>query len=87
MLGVLYRLAGRLRRLVRDQYGQDLVEYALLVGFLAVSAGAFIPGVADPIKIIFVKVSFLLSPECIGSPGNAGSSNGCGPPTTPGGFL
>ena len=80
---MLYRLAGRLRRLVRDQYGQDMVEYALLAGFLAVSAGAIIPGVSDHIKIIFVKMSYLLSPECIGSPGNGGSSNGCGPPTTP----
>lgn len=73
--------------MVRDQYGQDLVEYALLVGFLAVSAGAFIPGVADPINFIWVKISYLLSPECMGSPGNGGASNGCGPATTPGGFL
>ena len=80
---MLYRLARRLRQLVFDRYGQDMVEYALLAGFLAVSAGAIIPGVSDHIKIIFVKVSYLLSPECIGSPGNAGASNGCGPSSLP----
>ena len=84
---MLYRLVRRLRRLVCDQYGQDMVEYALLAGFLAVSAGAVIPGATDPIKTIWVKISYLLSPECIGSPGNSGSSNGCGPSTTPTGFL
>ena len=82
---MLYRLVGRLRRLVCDQYGQDMVEYALLAGFLAVSAGALIPGATDPIKTIWVKISYLVSPECMGAPGNP-SSNGCGPPTTPPGW-
>ena len=76
---------GRLRRLVCDQCGQDLVEYALLAGFLATGAGATIPGVAEPIQVIFVKMSYLLSPECLGAPGNSGS-NGCGPASTPPGW-
>ena len=79
---MLYRIVRRLRRLVSDQYGQDMVEYALLAGFLAVSAGAVLPGISDPIKTIWVKTSHLLSPECQGAPGNP-ESNGCGPPTTP----
>jgi len=30
----------RFRRFLRDQCGQDMVEYVLLAGFVAVSAGA-----------------------------------------------
>ena len=59
-----------------------MVEYALLAGFLAVSAGATIPGTADSISTIFLKIRYLTGPECLGAPGNP-SSNGCGPPTTP----
>ena len=77
---------GRLRRFVCDQYGQDMVEYALLAGFLATAAGAAIPGVAKPIEVIFLKMSHLLSPECMGAPGNP-SSNGCGPAVRPPGQL
>ena len=29
-----------------EEDGQDLVEYALLVGFIAVAAGAILPGVS-----------------------------------------
>ena len=29
----------------RDNRGQDLIEYALMAGFVAVSAGALMPGV------------------------------------------
>ena len=50
-------ILSRLRRLIRDKRGQDLVEYALLVGFLAVSAGAFLPDVGDDLKNIYSKVS------------------------------
>lgn len=43
-----------LRRFLRSTSGQDLVEYALLAGFVAVGAGALIPyGVAEPITKIF----------------------------------
>ena len=60
---MLRRLAGRLRRLELARQGQDLVEYALPAGIPAAAAGAVIPGVAEPIKIIFVKMSYLLSPR------------------------
>lgn len=40
---------------------QDLIEYALLVGFLAVAAGAFIPySVTAPVSKIFSKIEFYL---------------------------
>jgi Flp pilus assembly pilin Flp len=48
----------RLReKLLRDIKGQDLIEYALMAGFVAVAAGAIMPGVATSISTIFSKVS------------------------------
>lgn len=44
-----------------DDRAQDLVEYSLLAGFIAVAAGAFIPDIADSVNIIFSKVVSQLS--------------------------
>jgi Flp pilus assembly pilin Flp len=41
----------------RDIHGQDLVEYALMSGFVAVAAGAIIPGVSVSISRIFSNVA------------------------------
>ena len=41
--------------------GQDLVEYALMAGFVAVSAGALFPPVATSISTIFSKITSLLT--------------------------
>lgn len=41
--------------------GQDLIEYALMAGFVAVAAGAIMPGVASQISDIFSKVSSVLT--------------------------
>ena len=49
------------QRILRDKRGQDLIEYALMAGFVAVAAGAIMPGVADSISTIFSKVSSVLS--------------------------
>lgn len=43
-------------RLMKDTRGQDLIEYALMAGFIAVAAGAIVPGVATSIKEIFSKL-------------------------------
>lgn len=40
-----------------DQHGQDLVDYALVAGFMAVAAGAISPVVADGINVVFSKLS------------------------------
>ena len=48
-------------RIWRDQLGQDLIEYALLAGFVAVAAGAMIPPVSPSISTIFSKVTSLLT--------------------------
>jgi len=45
----------------KDQNGQDLIEYALMAGFVAVSAGAIMPGVATSISTIFSKVASVMS--------------------------
>jgi pilus assembly protein Flp/PilA len=44
-------------RIWTDTHGQDLIEYALMAGFVAVSAGAIMPGVATNISKIFSKVA------------------------------
>ena len=44
----------------RDTRGQDLVEYALMAGFVAVAAGAIMPGVASSINIVFSKVNSVM---------------------------
>ena len=45
----------------KDTRGQDLIEYALMAGFVAVAAGAIMPGVADTISTIFSKVASTMS--------------------------
>lgn len=47
-------------QIVRDTRGQDLIEYALMAGFVAVAAGAIMPGVASSINIIFSKVNSIM---------------------------
>ena len=50
----LYRV---ILRLAQDERGQDLVEYALLAGFIAVAAGAVLPSISSNISIIFSKMA------------------------------
>jgi Flp pilus assembly pilin Flp len=45
----------------KDRRGQDLIEYALMAGFVAVAAGAIMPNVATSISQIFSKVASVLS--------------------------
>jgi pilus assembly protein Flp/PilA len=52
----LYRFFCKLV-ILRDTRGQDLIEYALMAGFVAVAAGAIMPGVSHSISTIFSKVS------------------------------
>ena len=49
----------RLRPL-KGTRGQDLIEYALMAGFVAVAAGAVMPGVASS-STIFSKVGSVLA--------------------------
>ena len=45
----------------KDTRGQDLIEYALMAGFVAVAAGAIMPGVSSSIRTIFSKVSSVMT--------------------------
>ena len=47
--------------LLRNKKGQDLIEYALMAGFVAVAAGAIMPGVADSINVVFSKVNSVMA--------------------------
>ena len=46
---------------LKDTSGQDLIEYALMAGFVAVAAGAMMPNLATSISEIFSKVTSVLS--------------------------
>jgi pilus assembly protein Flp/PilA len=48
-------------KLWTDKRGQDLIEYALMAGFVAVAAGAIMPGVASSISTIFSKVASVMA--------------------------
>ena len=55
------KLYSLILKLQRDERGQDMVEYALLAGFIAVAAGGLLPGIADGISIIFSKMGSLIN--------------------------
>ena len=52
-----------------DNRGQDLIEYALMAGFVAVASGAIMPGVASSISVIFSRVASVMSSAS--APGSA----------------
>jgi len=56
MKNLTTKLYVRLMGLKNNSKGQDLIEYALMAGFVAVAAGAIMPGVATQISTIFSKV-------------------------------
>jgi len=48
-------------RIWSDNRGQDLIEYALMAGFVAIAAGAIMPGVSSSISKIFSRVSSVMT--------------------------
>lgn len=55
MNNILFKIYYRLQR---ETEGQDLVEYALVAGFVAVTGGAFFPAsIAPNISGIFSKIT------------------------------
>ncbi|MBK9169790.1 MAG: Flp family type IVb pilin [Bryobacterales bacterium] len=48
-------------QILKDTKGQDLIEYALMAGFVAVAAGAIMPGVATNLTTIFQRVSSVVA--------------------------
>jgi len=45
----------------KDDQGQDLIEYALMAGFVAVAAGAIMPNISTSISTVFSKIQSLLA--------------------------
>jgi pilus assembly protein Flp/PilA len=50
----------RLQTLRSDIKGQDLIEYALMAGFVSVAAGAVMPQVATDLQLIYSKIQSVL---------------------------
>jgi Flp pilus assembly pilin Flp len=50
-----------LKRSWKDKSGQDLIEYALMAGFVAVAAGAIMPNIAVSISTIFSEVASVMT--------------------------
>lgn len=42
--------------ILHENHGQDMIEYALMAGFLTVAAGAAFPPVGNAIRAIFSQV-------------------------------
>ncbi|MCC6365954.1 MAG: Flp family type IVb pilin [Bryobacterales bacterium] len=54
-------------RIWKDTRGQDLIEYALMAGFVAVAAGAIMPNISGSISTIFTKIGSVLTQAAAGS--------------------
>ncbi len=55
------RIIVRLQLLLQDNSGQDLIEYAMMAGFIALAAGATMPSIATSISTVFTKVSNVMT--------------------------
>ena len=40
-----------------DQNGQDLIEYAMIAGFIAVVSGMFMPNISQDVSTVFSKIA------------------------------
>ena len=54
-------LAWFFEKLRRDCAGQDLIEYALMAGFVAVSAGALLPSISTSISSVYSQVASVVA--------------------------
>lgn len=48
-------------RIWKDTRGQDLIEYALMVAFVATAAGAITPAVVGSISTVFSKITSVMA--------------------------
>ncbi len=60
-MNLLTFLALKLKLSWKDTRGQDLIEYALMAGFVAVAAGAIMPNVASSISTIFSEIASVMT--------------------------
>ena len=54
-------LSLRLQQSWNNKKGQDLIEYALMAGFVAVAAGAIMPNIAVSISTIFSEIASVMT--------------------------
>jgi pilus assembly protein Flp/PilA len=59
-MDTLRRMATLLRDFRREEAGQDLIEYALMAGLVAVAAGSLMPPVASSVGQIYSKAISVL---------------------------
>jgi len=48
-------------RFVKDERGQDLVEYALAAGMVAVAAVAAMPALSTSVNNVFAKIASIIA--------------------------
>jgi|SRR5579871_3797702 len=75
----------RMRRLWKNTCGQDMIEYALVAGFIVFAIVAGVTGVSDSITSIFTQVSanLTLAAGDPTSPATPPASPPAAPPVTP----
>lgn len=59
MTRMIQQIAGW--ELWKDRRGQDLIEFALMAGFVAVMAGAIVPSVTGSLNTVLVKVNSVMT--------------------------
>jgi pilus assembly protein Flp/PilA len=52
-------------RILSDRRGQDLVEYALAAGMVAVAAVAAMPGLSATVNNVFAKIGSIINSSVI----------------------
>jgi Flp pilus assembly pilin Flp len=71
---------GVLRRLLRGEQGQDLVEYTLMVAFLAMTSAAIFLSAGGSVNLIWVSASSALqnaaNPSSTTTPPDTGGHDG-----------
>jgi len=55
------RIKDQLLTLWKDTNGQDLVEYALAAGLVAVAAVACMPGLSGTVNNVFTKIANIIN--------------------------
>jgi Flp pilus assembly pilin Flp len=61
MMLALVKLTWNLR-IWHDTRGQELLEYALIAGFIACACGAALPDIGSSVLLVFSKVLSVLNP-------------------------
>lgn len=54
------RFIVRMQLILQDNSGQDLIEYAMMAGFVALGAGAVLPSISTGISTVFSKVGSVI---------------------------